>query len=460
MKNWKVCCFVVLVSVFALHPSAAAQQSQEKVLYSFQGGTDGQWPLGKVVFDAAGNLYGVTQAGGSATCTSYGLCGTVYQLAPPAQPGDPWTETVLHVFQGHTTGDASDPLGGLVMDANGNLYGATGGGGTGNCEILGTFPGCGAVYEVSPPAEKGGAWTETVLYSFQGGTDGAFPFGDIVFDNAGNLYGATQFGGGYGTQCGDTFYKYCGTVFEMSPSKVKGGPWTEQVLYSFKGLTGSNPWYGDGANPNGGLLIDKTGAIYGATQTGGFNCPHSSFDGCGVVYKLEPPAKSGGSWTETVLQRFSPQMNQREPNGGLLMDAKGNLYGTTFGGGTMYRLSPNSGTLNSWSETILYAFFFDVGGYDPEVPLVVTKNGALCGTTNTGSGKATRGTIFCMKPATLGPDNYAFESLYEFQGPPDGEYPAAGLTANGSNFYGTTQSGGTALVCGFSGCGTVFAISP
>ena len=99
------------------------------------------------------------------------------------------------------------------------------------------------MYEVSPPKAKGGAWTETVLHSFQGGKDGYLPVGNLTFDKAGNLYGATYYGGGYGS-CNSPYYQYCGTIFQLSPPKTEGGKWKEKVLYSFKGVT-------DGANPNG-----------------------------------------------------------------------------------------------------------------------------------------------------------------------------------------------------------------
>jgi hypothetical protein len=141
----------------------------------------------------------------------------VYQLAPPAKQGDPWTETVLYIFKGNTSNDGASPYGGLVIDAAGNLYGTTGYGGTGNCTVLGSKLGCGTVFEMSPPKQKGGQWTETVLYSFLTPKQGFVPAGDLVFDSAGNLYGATLYGGGYGTNCGDAFYQYCGAVFELSP---------------------------------------------------------------------------------------------------------------------------------------------------------------------------------------------------------------------------------------------------
>lgn len=249
--------FVVVVAL----ASAATAEWNEKVLYSFQGVPDGAVPAGGVVFDQAGNLYGTTTDGGSSSCRSIQQCGTVYQLAPPAKQGDPWTETVLYVFKGNARNDGASPFGGLVIDSAGNLYGTTGYGGTGNCVLLGSKRGCGTVFELSPPKQKGGAWTETVLYSFPSAKQGYVPWGDLVFDSAGNLYGATEFGGGFGT-CDQGIYLYCGAVFELSPPKTRGGKWTEKVLHGFKGGT-------DGANPNGGLALDSKGAVYGTSFSGG-----------------------------------------------------------------------------------------------------------------------------------------------------------------------------------------------
>ncbi len=155
-------CFVnLLMTVLSLTLFASAE-GKEKVLYSFQGGpNDGEYPAGGVVFDKAGNLYGATTDGGGECPPAQ--CGTVFQLAPPAQKGDPWTETVLYIFKGNGSGDGNTPAGSVIMDAAGNLYGTTGYGGTGNCVLLGTKVGCGTVYELSPTTQKGGAWTETVL---------------------------------------------------------------------------------------------------------------------------------------------------------------------------------------------------------------------------------------------------------------------------------------------------------
>jgi hypothetical protein len=252
-------CLLTLFALVLGLASTASAEWTEKVLYSFQGGADaGSVPAGGVVFDKQGNLYVATTDGGPPSCAPIGgACGTVYQLSPPAKKGDPWTATLIRMFEGKKSNDASVPTGGLILDGAGNLYGVTGYGGTGDCVLVGVPAGCGTVYELSPPAQKGGAWTETILYSFPSSKQGYLPNGSLVFDSAGNLYGATMFGGGQGTTC-DPFYQYCGAVFELSPPKTKGGKWTENVLHAFKGGM-------DGANPNGGLVLDNKGAVYGTS---------------------------------------------------------------------------------------------------------------------------------------------------------------------------------------------------
>jgi hypothetical protein len=185
---------LVALAVVSMAAGAASAEWKENVLYSFQGGpTDGALPVGKMVFDSKGNLYGATTQGGGECPPAQ--CGAVFELTPPAKNGDPWTETVLHIFKGIYNGNPLDgnvPAGGLVIDSAGNLYGTTGYGGTGSCVLSGTKVGCGTVYELSPPTQQGGTWTETVLYSFQSGKDGYLPWGDLIFDAKGNLYGATE----------------------------------------------------------------------------------------------------------------------------------------------------------------------------------------------------------------------------------------------------------------------------
>src|SRR5271170_3913927 len=197
---------LTVILIILSFTSPASAEWKEKVLHSFQGGTDGSLPAGGVVFDSAGNLYGVTTDGGL-SCPAPG-CGTVFQLAPPARNGDPWTETVLHVFNGN---DGSRPAGSVILDAKGNLYGTTAYGGSGTCLLLGGNVGCGLVYELSPPAKKGGQWKYSILYNFRGGKDGQYPVQSLTLDITGNLYGATIFGGGFGANCAARYYQYCGT---------------------------------------------------------------------------------------------------------------------------------------------------------------------------------------------------------------------------------------------------------
>ncbi len=325
---------IVFLALFIL-PSYSSAEWKEKVLYSFQGGTDGALPVGSIVFDKAGNIYGATTDGGGVNCNSPTQCGTVYQLSPPIKQGDPWTETVLYVFKGAAQGDGATPTGGLLIDGQGNLYGATGYGGAGVCNLLGGNVGCGTVYELSPPKIKGGQWIEKVLYSFQGNKDGQLPWQDLTFDRKGNLYGVTYYGGGYG-DC-NKFYGYCGTVFKLSRPQGKGKEWREQVLYRFKGIA-SGKTSGDGGNPNGGLTFDRSGAIYGTTANGGYSgggcAGNEGFNGCGVTFRLRPRPNASSQWSRELLCVFKAATDGSAPNGGVILDRNGDLFGTTQGGGT------------------------------------------------------------------------------------------------------------------------------
>jgi uncharacterized repeat protein (TIGR03803 family) len=369
---------------------------------------------------------------------------------------------VLYIFQGNAKGDGATPEGGLIIDGVGNLYGTTAYGGTGNCVLLGNVVGCGTVYELSPPAQKGGQWTETVLYSFPTATQGYFPWGDLVFDRAGNLYGATAFGGSKGTTCDKFYGGQCGVVFELSPPKTKGGKWTEKVLHNFAGIA-SGLQDGDGAEPNGGLILDSRGAIYGATYYGGYNCSHNSNQGCGTAFKLGPPRKKGGAWTETVLYRFKGVPDGGGPMSGLVFDANGALYGTTQGGGegnaegTVFSLTPRAN--GSWTERILHSFQDRDDGAEPRGSLVVGSKGELYGTASGGGGSNFAGTVFRLKRNSAG--GWTFAPLYSFAGVKqgDGAYPAGDILLVEGNIFGTTQVGGTGQGCQ-GGCGTVFEASP
>jgi hypothetical protein len=285
-------------------------------------------------------------------------------MKPPVKKGDPWTETVLYIFKGTDNNDGASPFGGVIFDAAGNLYGTTGYDGTGPCQLFGGQVGCGTVYQLSPPTAPGGSWTETVLYNFQGDKGGQLPYGDLVFDKQGNLYGGTLYGGGFGS-CNDPFDKHCGTIFELSPPKQKGGKWTEKVLYSFKNGN-------DGANPNGGLVFDKKGAIYGTAYYGGKedgNCRGGVGGiGCGTVFKLAPPTK-GGKWKFHLLHRFNAD-DGGNPAAGVVFDTKGNLFGTSAGGGiegwgVVFRLKKPSAKSQLWTELVLYRFTDRTDGASP-----------------------------------------------------------------------------------------------
>ena len=439
-NRFRIPWLAIVILALAIDASAAWK---EKVLYSFQGGpNNGSVPAGGVVFDPQGNLYGVTSDGGG-----------VYQLAPPAQKGGAWTETVLYVFQGNTTGDGATPEGGLVIDGAGNLYGTTAYGGTGNCVLAGILVGCGTVYELSPPKQKGGPWTETVLYSFPTAKQGYFPWGDLVFDGAGNLYGATMFGGGFGTTC-NSFYQYCGAVFKLSPPTTKGGTWTEKVLHGFRSGT-------DGANPNGGLVLDGKGNVYGTTFGGGNESGECGSVGCGIVYKLTPPTMKSGAWTEKLLHRFNGQ-DGANPTAGVVFGKNGNLYGTvsagaTGGNGAVFDLTAPTGRGGLWKENMLYRFSDGDDGTSPRGSPIFDARGNLYGTAL--GGGTHRGVVFRLKPPKRG-NSWPLSVLYNLAGSPDGDHPTAALIFDSrGNLYSTTEWGGTGQSCQ-GGCGTVFEASP
>jgi len=369
-------------TVFELTPTAAGGWA-ETVLHSFGNGTDGAHPLAGLIFDAAGNLYGTTYYGGASQSCQGGSspgCGTVFELMPTGAGG--WTEKVLHNFNNDGT-NGWWPRAGLITDAAGNLYGTTSAGG---------LYGRGIVFELTPSA--GAGWTEKVLYSFNSnGADGHYPYAGLIFDAAGNLYGTTMSGGLYGR----------GTVFELTATA--GGGWTEKVLYSFN----SNGT--DGHYPYAGLIFDAAGNLYGTTNEGGtYLCaPHS--DGCGTVFELTPEA--GGGWTEQVLHRFGNSDGALPVSGSLIFDSAGNLYGTTvFGGdylcgpygdgcGTVFELTPKAG--GGWTEQVLHSFNNNdsavTNGWWPWAGLITDTAGNLYGTTMYSSGIAgSAGTVFQLTP--------------------------------------------------------------
>jgi len=272
-------------------------------LYTLNGTTQGDAIQG-IALDAKGNIYGATEEGGDLSCGNGHGCGIVFELKRPTKDGGKWRLSVLHTFPGQPDGEV--PFAGVTFDQMGNLYGTTDGGGT---------YGYGTVYRLSPPAQKGGSWTETVLYSFDPGTLGDLPGGPVTFDESGNMYGTTVFGGDL--NCSGGFG--CGVVFELSPQQR--GTWTYTNLYSFQGG-------GDGAYPKGHIVMDSKGDLYSTTTAGGGGQGYS-----GTAFKLTPPPQKGDAWTETVLHSFKVP-EDTGANGGLTWGKWGDLYGVTYLGGT------------------------------------------------------------------------------------------------------------------------------
>ncbi len=287
-----------------LRPTTQGDPWKAVVLHRFTGGKDGSAPHGTLVFGADGNLYGTAGFGGK-----HGA-GVVFRFSPNGAGA--WKETVLYDFANDANG--AYPYCTPVFDAAGNLYGTTlNGGNAGN----------GVVFQLSPPANGGSQWTETVLHSFDDADDGVEPRTGVVRDAAGNLYGTTETGGSAGY----------GAVFEVSPPAGGSGPWTETVLHNFA-------FSPDGGTPDySNLVLDQAGNLYGTTQTGG--TLHN-----GVVFKLAPPAQGEQTWTETVLHTFAGSPDGSQPEAGLTAAADGSLYGTTFFGGTgndsgtVFRVTP------------------------------------------------------------------------------------------------------------------------
>jgi uncharacterized repeat protein (TIGR03803 family) len=363
-------------AVYKLTPSG-----KESLLYSFSGtsdnGNNSVFPS-SLILDTAGNLYGAAEETGT---RQYG---SVFEISPAAH--GTYTEKNLD----NLSGVIDHPLGNLIFDKSGNLYGTALDGGTN---------GFGAVFELTP--QTNGTFKQTVIYSFGGyPIDGAGPSAGLIFDAAGNLYGTTAHGGP-SSNCKGALLKPigCGTVFELIPTG--GGAWQEQLLHSFAGSTS------DGAIPAGNLIMDASANLYGTTTYGGLEpkaCGASSNNpaGCGTVYEL---SSSNGTWSETIIYEFTRANGDGgNPEAGLAADAAGNLYGTTlFGGstatetyGTVYKLTPATG--GGWTESILYSFTGTGGdGGWPYSNLILDTAGNLYGTASYG-GNAGFGTVFKITP--------------------------------------------------------------
>lgn len=402
--------FFCAAAIILVNCGVALAQAHETVLWSFGAQGDGEAPVGTMVFDNAGNLYGVTAGGGMAGC------GTVFELTATAGI---WTETVLHSFGG--SDDGCMPLTGLISDIAGNLYGTTAIGGNAACPN-----GCGVVFELS---QQSGVWAESILHTFVGIPDGQNPVGRLTLDQSGNLYGTTANGGAYSDQQ-DAIGG--GTVFQLVPG-LNG--WTENILYSF------NPQTTEGNSPEDGVIFDTNGDLYGAALRSG-----PDGHGFGLVYELSPtPAPP---WTETVIRKFNGT-DGNGPSSDLQIDDAGRLYGATGAGGTgfgvLFRLVPNVGT---WTQQ---DFAFDGSNGNDPGDFLLSGNVAY-GMTQAGGSPSCNdhGVIGCgVMYRTSGRTASVLHEFCQNGKPPtcpDGAYPgpAAGPITDGfGNLYGVTEQGGT-----------------
>jgi len=383
----------------------ARAASKEKVIYSFTGQSDGSDPSSPLTIDSTGNLFG------SAASSNYGV---LFRLSPRAN--GQWEEIPFYSFEGGSNG--AYPNGGIVLGANGTFFGVTAGGGA-NSQ--------GTVFELILPSAR----QLVVLYTFQQESNQGTTPNSLIRDQAGNLYGTTLTGGGEGL----------GTVFELSPGS--GGSWIYEEIFTFS-YGGSYAQYG--AYPYGVLTMDAAGNLYGTTYEGGVY-------GGGAVFEL---TNTGQGWKESLLYNFTGGDNGDSPLAGVVFDSQGNLYGTTLSGGqdevgTVFQLTPTQG---GWDHQVLYSF---TGGLDGGSPyygsLALDAAGNLFGTTRYG-GEAQLGTVFKL---TRSPHSHKWNEtvLHSFAGAPDGVNPIFGLVLDpAGNLYGTTPAGG------INDLGAVFEITP
>jgi uncharacterized repeat protein (TIGR03803 family) len=422
--------FLVLAPIsLLLIPGSFANAQTESVIYSFTGGTDdGAVPANGLAFHN-GSIFGVTNEGGG-----YNEDGILFQLSPGGNGG--WNEQAIHVFEGGNDGASPSPV---IFDARGNLYG--------EATSFGEY-GCGLVFEFSP---NGSGWGEIkVLYNFTCAYDGGSPEGGLTLDAAGNLYGTTGKGGDVNLCQSDPWNVGCGVVFKLTPGAK--GIWAESVLYTFTGQR-------DGYAPEGGLVLDSTGNLYGATEYYGYN---NANGGWGLIFELSPQPQ--GEWKYSVLHRFPAGAGGQLPFSNLVV-LNGNVYGTTWNGGLMSACNGNGCgiayevSVASKQFKILHTFTGAADGGNLFSPLTLAK-GKLYGTTQiggdlnlcqgTGGSRGDGcGVVYELSPAGNLQVVYTFENSNNN----DGDGPDGRMTSDSSgNLYGETRIGGT------DGLGSVFEV--
>jgi hypothetical protein len=419
------------ISLFLISNCSWIHGQDKTVLYSFTNGTDGGLPFAGLTSDETGALYGTTSYGGNIGCQQGGnFCGTVFKLSPPSQSGGVWTETTIYTFGNSSLDEGSTPKSAVVFDPKGNLYGTTssptnsiyqlgpGSNGTWSSNWLYSSRGAlltpivdsqgnvydsdnasgslGTVFQLSPNSD--GTFTTNVIHTFEGGADGSYP-GGLVMDGEGRIFGLTA--GGGDLSCNPT--TGCGTVFALLPPAKRGGVWTHYVLFNFEGST-------NGASPYFPLALDANHNLYGiALGAGSQSCPPGI---CAMVFELSPPAKLGGAWTETVIHTFQGGNDAAYPQGTLVLDSHGSLYGTSIQGGggpcvengalvgcgTIYRLSPPASPGGSWTEAILHSFQSESDGSQPYGSVVLDEAKRTLYGTSAFGGPENGGTVFQITP--------------------------------------------------------------
>lgn len=369
------------------------------VIHNFTGNSDGGYPFTGLAIDSSGHLYGTAYSGGT---NHYG---TLFLMNTSGSGF-----TTLHSFAAGS--DGAGPMSRLTVRPDGTLWGSTSAGGSGPCSMSNGYRGCGTVYKLSPPHNPGLAgltWTMNILYRFSG-TNGSYPQGDLTFDSSGTVYGTAVNGGTYGW----------GLIYSLASS---GGSWTQDILYQARND-------GDGQYPMGGVIFDNFGDLYGVMSGGGrYNY--------GAVYQL---ARSASGWQESTVHSFHFEGEDgAQPNGGLIADSSGNIYGTTVhlpdAGGSAFELTSSGG---SWNDDYVSTFSggINLGPYDK---LVMDSEGNLYGTTFA-DGVYGFGSVFKL---TRSGGGWSYHSLHDFTGGRDGGNPMSALVFDGSgNLYGTASAGG------------------
>jgi len=406
---------VIIITMLA----GSAGAAKYKAIYKFKVQNDGRTPMASLVFDAEGNLYGTTANGGP------NRTGNIFELSP--NPDGTWTERVIYNFTGNKYG--AHPSAALIVDTDDNLYGTTLDGGKYRR---------GTVFELAPNPD--GTWTESLLHSFRGNDrDGGDPSSRLMRDAAGSLYGTTPAGGAYAA----------GTAYQLT--RNPDGTWTERIIHDFA--------CDDGCVPRAGLTADSAGNLYGTASSG-------ATDNFGTVFSLMP--NDNGTWTHSVLYRFTGGSDGANPVSSLIFDGEGNFYGTTINGGNhtkclqgcgaAFRLKPTPG---GWEERVIHAF----GGRPAELvngDLVFDFSGNLYGaaTVTFHHGSYCCGMIYRLAPQ--GDGNWKIATAHRFKGT-DGAYPRTGLVLDtAGRLYGTTPYGGHGYRRDrkISGAGVVFEIMP